>query len=108
MYCLAAILPPAYRRLSMAGMKEVTLGDGSIIKLDTDDDACSHFGFQAGDRVAPEGNSNVATVLGVALVPEGVRCDCSDIDEYLLWVESDDGDVCFVPSHILEQLRKVD
>jgi hypothetical protein len=88
----------------MSKMETVTIPEFGDIEVDTE--ACSEFGFAAGDRVAPAGHSNFATVLGVASVPASMQADCMSNNEPLLWVRGDEGQVCFVPSCIIDQLVK--
>ena len=91
----------------MSKMETITLHDGGgTVEVDTE--GCDQFGFQAGDLVAPEGHDNPATVLGVAPVPEEIRCDCVASGQPLLWVRGGEGQVCFIPPNFVDQLVKVE
>ena len=91
----------------MPKMQTITLQDGGgTIEVDTE--ACSQFGFEAGDQIAPEEHMDKpATVLGAAPIPEGLRCDCVNHSDPVLWVRSQADEICIVPQRILETLKKV-
>jgi len=90
----------------MSQKEKITLDDGVILEVDVE--ACSQFGFQAGDRVRPDYAENYATVIGVAALPDEVRGDCIPSGQLLLWVRSDRDQVCFVPPSIIARLEKED
>lgn len=88
----------------MSKMETITIPEFGDLEVDTE--ACKELGFAAGDRVAPQGHDNFATVLGLAKIPEGMRDDCGHGDTPMLWVRGDEGQICFVPSCIMDQLVK--
>ncbi|MBT6691072.1 hypothetical protein HOB10_01920 [Candidatus Parcubacteria bacterium] len=90
----------------MPKMEEIILDDELTLEVDTE--ASSPCGFQAGDQVKPEGAEKTATVVGMAPAPDSIRADCIDRGTSLLWVRSDEGQVCFVPPDVEAHLIKVD
>lgn len=90
----------------MSKMQTITVPDFGDLEVDTE--ACSLFGFQAGDKVAPEGQEDKpATILGVAPIPDGIEVGCVDHNNPVLWVEGYQGEVCFIPPNLLAHIRKI-
>ncbi|MBT6691083.1 hypothetical protein HOB10_01975 [Candidatus Parcubacteria bacterium] len=79
--------------------KTETVVEQEGVVFEVDIEACSQFGCQHGDRIKVDGVVEIATVVGVAPLPNGEATDCMPAGQDVLWVRLDGQEkVCFFPN----------